>query len=69
MSNCAFNRWGPGTTKERTPNTESSKELEARIAEMTKQREKQDAIWTQTTNTKTNTNENIKNESFFMKSK
>ena len=75
MSNCACNRWGPGTTKERPPNTESSKELEARIAEMTKQREKQDAIWTQTTgltqttNTKTNTNENIKNESFFMKSK
>ena len=46
MSSCACNRWGPGTTKERPANTELSKELDARMAEIMKQRDKQDTIWT-----------------------
>ena len=46
MSSCAVNRWGPGTTKERPPNTELSKEIEVRMAEMTRIRNTQDTIWT-----------------------
>ena len=45
MSRCALNRWGPGTTCERPINTESSKELQAKIAAMKAEREKQDSIW------------------------
>ena len=46
MSRCAINRWGPGTTCERPINTESSKDLQAKIAAMKAEREKQDSIWT-----------------------
>lgn len=47
MSRCGLNRWGPGTTCERPINTESSKELQAKIAAMKAEREKQDSIWNQ----------------------
>ena len=46
MSRCALNRWGPGTTCERPINTESSKDLQAKIALMKAERDKQDSIWT-----------------------
>ena len=39
-------RWGPGTTKERAPNTESANELKARLEQMAKERAKQDSMWT-----------------------
>ena len=41
-------RWGPGTTKERQVDTESSKQLKVKMEEMLKEREKQNAMWTQT---------------------
>lgn len=41
-------RWGPGTTKEREIDTESSKQLKSKMEEMMKEREKQNAMWTQT---------------------
>jgi hypothetical protein len=41
-------RWGPGTTKERQVDTESSKQLKSKMEEMMKEREKQNAMWTQT---------------------
>ena len=40
-------RWGPGTTKERQVDTESSKQLKSRMEEMMKEREKQNAMWIQ----------------------
>lgn len=40
-------RWGPGTTKERQVDTESSKQLKVKMEEMLKEREKQNAMWTQ----------------------
>jgi len=45
MSSCAVNRWGRGTTCERPINTEASKELQARMAAMAKERESQDQMW------------------------
>ena len=51
MSSCAVNRWGRGTTCERPVNTEASKELQARMAAMTKERESQDKMWTTVTET------------------
>lgn len=41
-------RWGPGTTKERQVDTESSKQLKSKMEEMIKEREKQNSMWTQT---------------------
>lgn len=38
-------RWGPGTTKERAPDTESASQLKARLEEMAKERAKQDSMW------------------------
>jgi len=38
-------RWGPGTTKERALDTESSKQLKSKMEEMLKEREKQNAMW------------------------
>ena len=55
MSSCSVNRWGPGTTKERPPNTHVAKEIEARMAEMSRERDKQDSIWTQNTVSTKNT--------------
>jgi len=49
MSSCAVNRWGRGTTCERPVNTEASKELQARMAAMAKERESQDKMWTTVT--------------------
>jgi len=43
-------RWGPGTTKERAPDTESSKQLKSKMEEMLKEREKQNAMWQPLTN-------------------
>jgi len=40
-------RWGPGTIKERQVDTESSKQLKSKMEEMMKEREKQNAMWTQ----------------------
>jgi len=40
-------RWGPGTTKERQVDTESSKQLNSKMEEMMKEREKQNAMWIQ----------------------
>ena len=40
-------RWGPGTTKERLVDTESSKQIKSRMEEMMKEREKQNAMWVQ----------------------
>jgi hypothetical protein len=47
MSQCGVNRWGPGTTKERVVDTETSKELKDKMALMMKEREKQNNMWTQ----------------------
>jgi hypothetical protein len=38
-------RWGPGTTKERAPDTESANQLKARLEQMAKERAKQDSMW------------------------
>jgi len=51
MSSCAVNRCGRGTTCERPVNTEASKELQARMAAMAKERESQDKMWTTVTET------------------
>ena len=51
MSSCAVNRWGRGTTCERPVNTEASKELQARMAAMAKERESQDKMWATVTET------------------
>jgi hypothetical protein len=46
MSSCAKNRWGPGTTCERAPTTETAKEIQARLAATMAERAKQDSMWT-----------------------
>ena len=38
-------RWGPGTTKDRQPDTESANELKVRLEQMAKERAKQDTMW------------------------
>lgn len=38
-------RWGPGTTKERASDTESTNQLKARLEQMAKERTKQDSMW------------------------
>ena len=43
MSGCAYRRWGPGTTCERPSNTAATKEMEAKLAALKAEREKQDA--------------------------
>jgi len=40
-------RWGPGTTKERQPDSESAKDLKARLEQMAAERAKQDTMWAQ----------------------
>jgi len=47
MSCNACNRWGPGTTKEKQPDTDASNELKKRLSEMAKERCKQDKMWIQ----------------------
>ena len=51
MSQCGVNRWGPGTTKERVVDTETSKELKDKMALMMKEREKQNNMWKQVSDT------------------
>lgn len=46
MSSCACRRWGPGTTCEKQVNTESSRELEAKMKEMEAERDRQATFWT-----------------------
>ncbi len=46
MSACTRCRWGPGTTCDKTPDTEASQELKARLAAIQTERAKLDAIWT-----------------------
>ena len=38
-------RWGPGTTKDRQPDTESANQLKVRLEQMAKERAKQDTMW------------------------
>ncbi len=38
-------RWGPGTTKDRVTDTESTNEIKARLEQMAKERAKQDSMW------------------------
>jgi hypothetical protein len=51
MSQCGVNRWGPGTTKERVADTETAKELKDKMALMIKEREKQNNMWVQVSDT------------------
>ncbi len=46
MSSCACRRWGPGTTCEKQVDTESSRELEAKLKEMQAERDRQATFWT-----------------------
>lgn len=45
MSACARCRWGPGTTKDRTPNTESAKLLESSLQTLLAARSAQDSYF------------------------
>ncbi len=42
MSGCALRRWGPGTTKEKIPNTEEAKKLENDLQSIIEKRRLQD---------------------------
>jgi hypothetical protein len=42
---CTQGRWGTGTTKDREPYTEASKELKDRMASIMAERERQDCMW------------------------
>ncbi len=42
MSGCALRRWGPGTTKEKIPNTEEAKKLENDLQSIIERRRLQD---------------------------
>jgi len=42
MSSCVLRRWGPGTTKEKIPNTEEAKKLEGDLNEIVRRRQLQD---------------------------
>ena len=42
MSGCALRRWGPGTTKEKIPNTEEAKKLENDLQSIITKRQLQD---------------------------
>ncbi len=42
MSGCALRRWGPGTTKEKIPNTEEAKKLENDLQSIIAKRQLQD---------------------------
>lgn len=39
------NRWGKGTTCEKTPDTESSKEMKDKLALLQAERARQDTMW------------------------
>jgi len=46
-------RWGPGTTKERIPDSETSKEIQERMAALNAERAKQDQMWNTVDTTET----------------
>lgn len=39
-------RWGPGTTKEKQPDTEGTREMKSKMEQMMAERAKQDTMWT-----------------------
>lgn len=43
---CTQCRWGTGTTSDRVPDTDASKEMKARLAAVMAERNKQDCMWT-----------------------
>jgi hypothetical protein len=45
---CTQCRWGTGTTTDRIPDTDASKEIKARLAAVMAERNKQDCMWTTT---------------------
>jgi hypothetical protein len=45
MSGCALRRWGSGTPCNRPIDTPGSKEMEAKLAAIRAEREKQDKMW------------------------
>ena len=53
MSLCAVKRWGPGTTKERIPDSETAKEIQERMAALNAERAKQDQMWNTVDTTET----------------
>ncbi len=46
MSSCAIKRWGPGTCKEKIPDTQATKELTDKLEQMKKERAADLNIWT-----------------------
>jgi hypothetical protein len=46
MSSCAIKRWGPGTCKEKIPDTQATKELSERLEQMKQQRSADMNVWT-----------------------
>ena len=55
---CTQCRWGTGTTTDRIPDTDASKEIKARLAAVMAERDKQDCMWTAPEPVKSNSNEN-----------
>ncbi len=47
MSSCAVRRWGPGTCKEKEPDTVASKELSSKLEQMKQLRANDSKLWTQ----------------------
>jgi hypothetical protein len=43
---CTQSRWGSGTTTDRIPDTDTSKEVKARLAAVMAERDRQDCMWT-----------------------
>jgi hypothetical protein len=54
MSSCAVRRWGPGTCKERAPDTTVSNELTNKLEQMKKQRDTDMQIWSSSKPVSTN---------------
>lgn len=49
---CTQNKWGSGTTTDRVPDTDTSKEVKARLAAVMAERNRQDCMWTMPSVTK-----------------
>jgi hypothetical protein len=45
---CVRNKWGAGTTCEKVPDTEATKEMKSSLAKMMAEREAQDTMWNPT---------------------
>jgi hypothetical protein len=54
MSSCAVRRWGPGTCKERAPDTATSNELTNKLEQMKKQRDADMQLWSSSKPVSTN---------------